>query len=296
MRTPLRGLTACVVVALAAACGSTDSGASAEDARVLDRIADAERTLAYVGWKRTLFGPEGEGRATRMRVARAASGPRVFEWAPEGTPRGRWAFAEERGWLADPRLLLRNYRLTLDDSPGPSVAWRETRRVRLEARAPGRPSLDLLVDAQTWLVLREEIRGFDGAPWLTHVFDAIEYRAPEPAEVPDDAEPLAEAPCGPSGRAPLAVTAPPAGFVRAAASRLPDGGFREDWTDGLAAFCILQKDVPEAGQGAEGRLERRSLGGRASVSGVLSRVAITVSGNVAAGELEAVVRGLAATR
>ena len=270
-----------------------DAGAAA-----LRAVVVAEKSLVYTGYKRTIHGEEGVGRATRMKVSRSAAGRTLLEWGDEGgQPARRWAYRSRFAWLDDPELLLRNYTVEVDPADGPAVAWRDTRHLTVRARRPGRPSLDLLVDKETSLVLREQIRDFDGKLWLTNVFDTIEYRAPdEPAAGVPSAEPLADSAAADKPEPlPLRVTAAPDGFVRTGGGRSQCGGMREDWTDGLAAFSVIERRAePAAGGAREGELQRRACSGRACVSGLLSGVEVTISGNLPAAELESVARGLAA--
>jgi hypothetical protein len=289
---------------LAAACTpdappppAADAGAAA-----LRAVVDAERSLVYTGYKRTVHGEEGDGRATRMKVSRSASGRTLLEWGEDdGRPARRWEYRNKSrfAWIDDPELLLRNYTVEVDPADGPAVAWRDTRHLTVRGKRPGRPSLDLLVDKETSLVLREQIRNADGKLWLTNVFDTIEYRAPDtPAGGDAPAEPLSQ-PAEPAAAAslPLRVTSAPEGFVRAGTDASQCGGLREDWTDGLAAFSVIEKKAdPAAGPAKEGELQRRACSGRAAVSGRFSGIDVTIAGNLPAAELESVARGLAAVR
>jgi hypothetical protein len=294
--------TVCALLVGVAACDGdakqpapADSGADA-----LRAVVAAEKSLVYTGYKRTIHGEEGVGRATRMKVSRSASGRTLLEWGDEGgQPTRRWAYRSRFAWLDDPGLLLRNYSVEVDPADGPAVAWRDTRHLTIRARRPGRPSLDLLVDKETSLVLREQVRDFDGKLWLTNVFDTIDYRAPDEAAADDaSAEPLAEAGAADgSAQMPLRVTAPPDGFVRIGGVRSECGGLREDWTDGVAAFSVIERTAGPAAAGVtEGELQRRACSGRAVVSGRFSGVDVTIAGNLPAAELETVARGLAAVR
>jgi len=294
--------TFCALLAGVAACDGdapqtvpADSGAEA-----LRAVVAAEKSLVYTGYKRTIHGEEGVGRATRMKVSRSAAGRTLLEWGDEGgQPARRWAYKSRFAWLDDPALLLRNYTVEVDPADGPAVAWRDTRHLKIRSRRPGRPSLDLLVDKETSLVLREEMRDFDGKLWLTNVFDTIDYRAPdETAAGEPPAEPLAESGSADRSAAmPLRVTAPPDGFVRTGGVRSECGGVREDWTDGLAAFSVIERTAEPAAAGVtEGELQRRACSGRATVSGRFSGVDVTIAGNLPAAELETVVRGLAVVR
>src|SRR5439155_20122414 len=95
---------------------------------------------------------------------------------------------------------------------------------------PQRPQLDLLVDAETWLVLREERRNFDGKPWLTSEFETVEYREPD-AGAPSPAETLSYPRTQATEPMPLTVTFVPAGFVRMGGFRDREGRHHEYWSD-----------------------------------------------------------------
>jgi hypothetical protein len=278
------------------ACPASPPAAPGDGAAVLARVIAAERSIPFSGYKRTIHGVEGEGRATRMKVSRDATGRTWLEWDPEGGETKRWRYAERRGWAASPDLLLRNYTVTLDPAPGPAVAWRDTAHLTIGPRTAGRPTLDLLVDASTWVVLREQFRDCDGKVWFTNVFDSIEYGAPEPQSAA--AEPLPDAtPARSKTPLPLAVNAPPAGFVSVGRSDVEGGGVREDWSDGLAAFSVVERPAGSPGAGAPaGRIARRACSGRASVNGVFGGVEVSVYGTLPVAELEAVVRSLSPAR
>jgi len=293
--TPTASRLAPLLLAFAAAsCVPSSAPADADGAALLRKAIEAEKTLVYTGYKRTICGEEGEGRATRMKVSRTASGRTFLEWDGGGAKRC-WVYEKRAGWRDDPDLLLANYSVSIDANDAPAVAWRETRRLTVRAKRPGRPSLDLYVDRETSLVLREEIRDFEGRLWLTKVFDTIEFRAPDEPAADAQTETLGD------GRAetqtaaplPLVVAAAPAGFVRVRGDgrRPSDGATREDWTDGLSAFSVFER-TPGAPSTGEGELRRSSCSGRASVSGVFAGVEVTVTGNLPVADLEAVVRGL----
>ncbi|MGH9648585.1 MAG: hypothetical protein ACRD4E_17405, partial [Bryobacteraceae bacterium] len=298
--SPVTGLRAalCLALVLAACSDATaPSGTSAADgADLLRRAVEAEKSLVYTGEKRTICGEEGEGRATRMKVSRTAAGKTYLEWNQGGGGARRFVYESRAGWRDDPDLLLRNYSVTLDPADGPAVAWRETRHLLVRGRRPGRPSLDLYVDKDTSLVLREEMRDFEGKLWLTKVFDSVDFRAPDEPSAAAQAEPISDPLAARIGTAlvPLAVSSAPAGFVRAAddSSRRADGVLREDWTDGLAAFSVIERRKPAAERAPEGELRRRRCSGRASVSGVLCGIDVTVVGNLPVTDLESVARGL----
>jgi hypothetical protein len=275
---------------------SAVSQPASDGAAALARVIAAERSVAFTGYKRTIHGVEGEGRATRMKVSRDDTGRTWLEWDRDGAEPRRWRYAQKRGWAASPELLLRNYAVTLDPSPGPAVAWRDTAHLSVRSATPGRPSLDLLVDAATWVVLREQFRDCDGNVWLTNVFDSIEYGPPAPQ--PDAAEALPDAsPARTAAALPLAVTSPPSGFECVGRTDVEGGGVREDWSDGLAAFSVVERPVSREGESPPaGRIARRACSGRASVTGVFGGTEVTVYGSLPVAQVEAVVRSLGPAR
>lgn len=289
-------LSLAVLLAAPACSESAPAPANEDGTAVLQRVLDAERTVAFTGYKRTIQGVEGEGRATRMKVSRDETGRTCLEWDPEDAEPRRWRYAQRRGWAASPELLLRNHTVTLDPAPGPDVAWRDTAHLTIKSRTAGRPSVDLLVDASTWVVLREEFRDCDGNVWLTNVFDSIEYGTPETP--PTAAETLSDAaPARTDAPLPLAVTAVPAGFVSVGRSEVEGGGVREDWSDGLAAFSVVQRPLSKQGEAQPaGRIARRACSGRASITGIFGDVEVTVYGTLPVAEIEAVVRSLGPAR
>lgn len=289
-------VAAALLLCPACPASSPETPAATGGAAALQRVIAAERSVAFTGYKSTIHGAEGEGRATRMKVSRDATGRTCLEWDREGAEPRRWCYDERRGWAASPELLLRNYTVTLDAAPGPSIAWRDTAHLTIRSETPGRPSLDLLVDAATWVVLREQFRDCDGKLWMTSVFDSIDYGPPE-GEVMA-AEALPDAPAKRTEKPlPLAVTSPPAGFVCVGRSEVEDGGIREDWSDGLAAFSVVERPVPAAGENPPaGRIARRACSGRASVTGVFGGIEVTVNGTLPVAQVEGVVRSLGPAR
>ncbi len=264
----------------------------------LHRIAAAEKSVPFVGYKHATQGPEGESRSTRMRVARYADGRTMLEWRGGSDVTRRWSYKSRFAWLKDPDLLLRNYVVRLHDQESRPVAWRPTRRVTMTSPREGRPSLELLVDAETWLPLREVWRDAGGQVWLQSEFESIEYRAPE--ETPDvRAEALALPSASSAAEVPelpLAILSPPEGFVRLRRERTSRGALREEWTDGLAAFSVTEATLPADPSRKEGEVQRRQCRGRTSVTGVFDGVEVTLLGTLSSAEMEKVIRSLSDTR
>ncbi len=276
------------------------AAAEAEARRIIDAITLAERTRVYSGYKSALHGEDGRGRRTRMRVQRRADGRMVLEWDAGGTTTRRWVVRSRHRWIDDPSLLLENYDVVLPGDEVEDVAWRAVERVELRPRHPGRPSLTLLVDTETRLVLAEQLRDHDGVQRFAWRFDTIDFD-PEP-EAFADAEVVAAPSCietdSPTadGAAPaqpaLSLGAPPAGFTRVARQRAQDGTLTEYWSDGLAAFVFRQTPAADLTGSDEGDFETRACSGRASVSGTVEGVAVELLGNLPTSELEAVAASL----
>ncbi len=264
---------------------------------LIARIAAAEHGTVFAGYKTTFSGPDGEGRRTRMRVARHPTGRTFLEWESGGRSGRQWVYRSRHRWIDDPSLLLESYDVVPAAEADECVAWRTARRVEIVPRRPDRPSMSLLVDEATSLVLGETIRDSDGVQRFSWRFDTIEF---DPAELPgdaDEAEPVA-APEDTSvvladGWQRLDVVAVPEGFREVASEPLPRGGERVYYSDGLAAFSVLQRPASGLAAGSEGEVVRQSCAGRARVTGTFGGVEVEVSGLLLpVAELELVVTGL----
>lgn len=264
------------------------------------RVVEAEKTQVYSGDKITVHGERGVNRETKMKVLRYASGQTLLLWNDGGESARKWVYRSRCHWIDDPALLLENYRVELPEGESPRVAWRDTVRLTVTGRRGNRPSMELLVDAETSLVLQETLRGHDGRVTLTNLFESIRYGEPGGPR-PEDAgaEHLNDRERNdprPEGFKPLVVAQPPAGFRRVSRTVTAEGELREYWCDGLAGFLVVQGP---AGAGAdegvpEGELARSERGGQTWLRGVLSGIRVSVEGNLPAADLEAVVRGLVA--
>lgn len=309
-------VTTAAVFAVAAVLGACRPEPADDGSReIVERIVEAETRLACHGFRTVSRGPAGASRETRFRVVHTAADRTYVEWTPSpgADERRRWSTGARTPWVRRPDLLLANYRVTVEAGPTDPVAWRETRRVRIEGRRPGRPSLRLDVDAETWLVLAESGTSFDGQEWMRARFESIEYGAPSEPPSPGPTEDIADRPvtAASEGFVPLAVTALPAGFERLGARESPCGSWVEDFGDGLAAFSVLQRPTgrtadpsPDPSPGAspatssgdaphDAVRRSRSLGG-GCLSGTVAGVDVTVTGNLADADLQTVYQGLRA--
>lgn len=300
-----RGACAAAAVLVAAALGAcrdpVASGPSSGGAGVLDHIVKAESGLAYHGYRIVAQGPIETSRQTRLHVVRTATGRMWIEWAREGdAPARRWQQTGSRfPWVERPDLVLRNYDVVLDDAPAPPVAWRESRRVRIVPRHPGRPSLEILVDAERWLVLADVRRDAAGAEVRSGRFETLTWGAPE-SGVPEDgggADFGLRPADGPDGWTPWTVTRVPHGFERIRGEVCGAGWWYEHWSDGLATLTVSQSqvsgDAPEQSPaGSETEVTSRRLSGALALESVRGGVRVTVVGDVPEPELRDVLASL----
>lgn len=299
------GLALLALAAVAAACGNPTpppddpqpATAVAEPAgeHLLSAVTAAERALVYSGYKTAVHGEDGQGRRTRMRVSRLADGRMVLAWERDGASGKRWIVRARHRWIEDPSLLLRNYEVAIAEEPENDVAWRAVQRVELRPRRGGRPSMTLLVDAETHLVLAERLRDHDGVQRFAWQFDAIDYVSEDAAV--DEAEVVAaperdEVRPGDADAPLLVLGSPPSGFERIASRRSEDGGVVEYWSDGLAAFAFRQTPSRTLAGPDDGALTVRSCSGRSSVTGTVEGVEIRLLGSLPAEELEAAAASL----
>lgn len=271
------------------------------------RIVEAETKVAFQGIRTLTQGPRGASRETRLRLVADGAGHTLLEWpgGDEAKPR-RWTVEHRFEWVRRPELLLRNYKVRVDPAASPPVAWRETRRVEITGRRAGRPSLDLLVDAETWIVLAESLRDAEGSEWRSARFESIEYgKAAEeaPGERAEALPVAATREPRPADWSPLTVATSAEGFELVACGTASCGTpskdgdqaaptWREDWSDGLAGFSVLQRPAAASETTPAGEVRRRRWLGGASLATRRDGVEVTVYGTLLADDLLAVLRGL----
>ncbi len=275
---------------------------------LFERLTRAEREVAYTGHKRAIHGERGASRETLMRIAHYSDGDTVLRWG-EGEGTASWCLNERPSWLRDRDQLLSNYHVELDPERGPRIADRPTQRLLIEGRRPGRPTLELHVDAATWVVLRERHVSPDGEVLLISEFEAIVYGDPTEPLPGSDAEhllarsglgsiqtPEEQAAVRPEGWNPLQLDQAPPGFRRVARKMLSCGSLGEYWSDGLAAFSVQQRPTRAGDEDeAPDDLSCGKLRGHNWVSGTVRGVSVRVVGNLTVAELEAVVQSLRST-
>lgn len=206
-------------------------------------------------------------------------------------------------WLADSDRLLANYRIQAD---GPAeVAGRKGTRYVVRSRYEGRarPSLEVVVDDRSGLLL--SYREID---WMGEVAIRVEFTTlvVDPADLPE--RPVRE-PCEEKG-AETVEPLPALSFDRLAPRRLPDGfapkgegrrsgrsrrGWKAVYSDGLSWFVIRQwKAEDGAGSGVDsGVVKRHVKGSRVWMRMTHEGVAVALYGRLDPSELEQVLSSLA---
>lgn len=288
----------------------------------IERLAQAEGTVESTGWKTVVQGPPGSSRETRLRVTRWADGRTRLAWEGSGDGASlRWDSRGRAPWAQRVDLVLRNYRVVEDERPGPTVAWRATRRVRFLPRRADRPSLELLADAETGLVLAETHRSASGEEFFASRYESIEFGPPPETATADGdgaAHAAAAAEVVPRGRepgraesapwTPLRVATLPGGFVpvgdapgapgvRGAGVPGGDDVRREDFTDGVAVLSVVQRPARTSGPPPDapppgGDCRRRAWRGGGSLEGVVLGVEVRISGTLPPPVLQTVLAGL----
>ena len=252
----------------------------------LHRVAEAERSTAYVGTKRTIHGPRGTSRESVMQIERASDGSTVVRWNER-----TWRFSDVPLWLDRPELLLANYDVEIDAEADEQIAWRPARRLRIVPRHDDRPGASVWIDEETSVVLRETRFALDGTERLTKVFDQIEFEAP-PAP-PADVEMLEPRSASLGTTSPAHWIEPtdlPTGFEVVRRESLDCGASCAYYSDGLAAFAVMQARV-EAGTEEHGTQAVEGAS-QASFSAIRDGVRVLVQGDLPAELLRRVIEGV----
>ena len=160
-------LTACVLAAavliLLTGLGceiETTSAASAVD--LLHRMLAAEKSVEYEGMRDLVRFYESGERRSFFFVQHYKNGPTLVERT--GRPGGRSRRWVERFgrlyWLADKELLLKNYIVV--EKGRRTVSERDGIVLEITSRHEGRPSIEIVVDVESNLLLAAEFRSYLG--------------------------------------------------------------------------------------------------------------------------------------
>jgi len=266
-------------------------------------IRTAEGVHAYRGTKEIVFGTrkvkKREYVVTHFRSDGDAPGPTIMERAGRDGPR-RWVDWRSRHdyWLGDAERLLTNYRVVRNGSA--EVAGRTGTRYEVSSRLADekRPSVTLVVDDETGLLLSFRQTNWEGkrslfSEFTTLVLDPEEMperpvRAPRPSKeggtAADPADPA------------FPILAPqflPAGFEARGEGRLSRRGgtnWKTIYSDGLSWFEIRQRKAKEGAE--EGVLERSVRGSHVWMRMTHDGVSVSLYGSLDPSELELVLRSL----
>ncbi len=270
------------------ACAGEPDGGSPGAGR-LRRMLEAERTLAYQGTKEIEYFGE-RSRFEWQFVDHDPDGPTWIETMGEPTGRHRrWRERAGRfSWLRDIDLLERNYEVR--ERGRQEVMGRAATVLEVLARRPSRPSVELVVDDETGLLLGSEFRDHRGSPSFRSRFRTL---VPAPARTAGRAS--AEEPEPP-------VRAPDTSVALAYRPRhLPEGfeevttwrwgpGQQTIYSDGLSWFTLTQR--PAAAEAEERVVRQKVVSTRVEMTVVLGRVEIVLVGWIPAEELLPVLQSL----
>lgn len=159
-------LSSLLVLLTTPGCGmETSSAAPAVD--ILHRMLAAEKSVEYEAMRRQVRFYESGERRSFFFVRHYRNGPTLVEsMGRQGYPEwpgrsGGWV--ERFGrlyWLADKELLLKNYIVT--EKGRRTISEREGIVLDVSSRHKGRPSIEVVVDAETNLLLAAEFRNYRG--------------------------------------------------------------------------------------------------------------------------------------
>ena len=162
------------------ACG-TEPTSAAPAVNRLSRMIEAEWTQRYEGIKVVSFATGGGERVRNLYVDWKPGGKSVVERLGVAAGRRRtWRTSRPRlYWLKDRALLLRNY-VVVENGPE-KVAGRPCDSLLLRSRHPGRPSMRMLVDAETGLLLDFTKYDYEGRRTFRSRFTSIRIRPSMPS-------------------------------------------------------------------------------------------------------------------
>jgi negative regulator of sigma E activity len=285
-----------VVITVAGCEIRTSSAASAVDR--LHRMLAAERSLEYEGMRDLVRFYGSRERRSYCFVQHYSNGPTIVESAGRSGGSRRWV--ERRGrlyWLADKNLLLRNY--VVEEKGRRTVSERNGLVLSITSRHEGRPSIEVVVDEETSLLLSSEFRNYLGETSFRSSFQTLLIDPGLPARSPKegrerkgDVERVQKS----SRKAlPVKMLEPrylPEGFVRKASwksRRSPR--INTIYSDGLS---WIQLSLSEAEAGSPERVvEQSRSGSRTTMKMVLSGVHIRLVGRLDPEELLEVLRSMA---
>jgi MucB/RseB N-terminal domain len=292
------GLVSLVLLAVLPGCGGEVADPPPGPAvERLSGMLEAERTLSYEAMKELHWiSPRGD-RWKFQFVQKYANGPSFVEGVGEPAGRSR-RWMERFGrlyWLGDQKLLLENYRVR--EIGRGSLVGRETVVLEIESKHAGRPSIELVLDAETNLLLGADFRNYEGKSTFCARCTSILFDPelpPLPATKGLDVR-KREGPGKPAPPAlsfiPLEPKYLPEGFVKKSSCRTRfSRGQKTIYTDGLS---WIEVSVSKAPAGSPECVVRQfSRGNGTTMTMVVSGVAVRLVGRLSSDELLKVLRSL----
>lgn len=291
-----------VLLACAPSCG-VDPGEASPAAEWLERVAAAEKAYSFEGVREVSSQCRGHSR-TKWYFDTHHPG-RATVSVSTGTPTGRQrrhrGFLPRLFWLKDRDVLLRNYRVAIVGRE--EVAERAGVVLEIRAVTSGRPSVRMIADEETGLLLGMERRDYRGEVIYRSKFTTLLIDTAEEQDEADDrgGHRRWSPPWGgkrghrdSSGAdfMPLVARYLPEGFQRKMKPWSRTGSRRfELFSDGLCWLSMSQRAAPE---GAEERVvEQRQWGDRVVLEMVHRGVKVKVTGGLDPEELLEMIRSLA---
>ena len=139
----------------------------------LQKMLEAEKTVSYEGMRDLVWFRESGERRSFFFVQHYEGGPSLVESV--GRPGGRnRQWVERYGrlyWLADMKLLLENYLVT--ETGHRTVSDRDGIMLEIASRHAGRPSIEIVIDNETSVLLAADFRSYQGATTFRSEFRTL---------------------------------------------------------------------------------------------------------------------------
>jgi len=258
-------------------------------AAFLDKMLEAEKTVSYEGMRDLVWSRESGERRSFFFAQHYAGGPTLVQSTGHpGRRRMLRPWVLRHGilyWLADRELLLENYLIT--EKGRRTVFDREGVVLEITSRYAGRPSIEIVVDTETNILLAADYRDYRGKTTLRSGFRTLLIDPELPARSPSqgrqrqssDVEKWKQSR---SQGVPFAVLEPqflPDGFVRKSCWKSRRSArLNTMYSDG---FAWIQISLAVADPGSPERVVKQSrCGSRTSMNMVLNGVSVRLVGHL----------------
>ncbi len=281
-------VTALVLFLLTGAGCDEENMPAHSAAAFLERMLEAEKTVSYEGMRDVVWNRESGERRSFFFIQHYAGGPTLVESTGRPGRRGRgrpWVLRNGMlYWLADKDLFLENHFIT--EMGRRTVSDREGIVFEISSRHAGRPSIEIVLDTETSILLAINSRDYLGRTRFRAEFRTllIEPELPErsPSQgrqrLASDVEKWKQS----SRDVPFAVLEPqflPDGFVRKSCWKSRRSArINTMYSDGLGWIQIsLSAADPES---PEKVVEQSRCGSRTTMKMVLNGVSVRLVGHL----------------